>query len=95
VKALTAGGFPDRYLLIVPAPPSDDVQHRPSILVAEAVVKSDDRTMPDIASDRMTAILSMVDSFSFCVTGVRLIVGHEARDAAVERRGARHPHAHE
>jgi len=34
VKALTAGGFPDRYLLIIPAPPSDDVQHRPSILVA-------------------------------------------------------------
>jgi len=60
-----------------------------------AVVKSDDRTVPDIASDRMTAILFMVDSFSFCVTGVRPIVGHEARDAAAERCGTRHPHPHE
>jgi hypothetical protein len=37
------------------------VQHLPSILVADAVVKSDDWTMPDTASDRMTAILFMVD----------------------------------
>jgi len=53
-------------------------------------VKSDDRTMPDIASDRMTAILSMVDSLPFLRDWRRLIVGHEARDAAAERRGTRH-----
>jgi hypothetical protein len=35
-------------------PPSDDAQHLPFILVADAGVKSDDRATAEIASDRIS-----------------------------------------
>ena len=50
-------------------PPSDDWQHLPFILVADAGAKSDDTAMADIASDRMTAILFTVELLGLRVTG--------------------------
>jgi len=49
-------------------PPSDDAQHLPFILLAEAVVKSDVRAMPATASDKMTVIGFMVRPFLLCIT---------------------------
>jgi hypothetical protein len=43
-------------------PPSDDAQHLPSILLAEAVVKSDDKARPETASIRITGNSFMVDT---------------------------------
>jgi hypothetical protein len=42
-------------------PPSDDVQHLPFILEADALVNSDDTTMPATASNRITASFFMMD----------------------------------
>jgi hypothetical protein len=42
-------------------PPSDDWQHLPFILEADAVVNSDARAMPEMASNRIMASRLMVD----------------------------------
>jgi hypothetical protein len=42
-------------------PPSDDMQHLPFILDADAGVSAEDSAKPDIASDKITAIDLMVD----------------------------------
>ena len=42
-------------------PPSDDMQHLPFILVADAGVSAADSAKPKIASDKTTAIDFMVD----------------------------------
>ena len=42
-------------------PPSDDTQHLPFILLADAVVKGFDRAIPNIVSDKIMAICFMVE----------------------------------
>ena len=42
-------------------PPSDDTQHLPFILVADAVVKGVDRANPNIVSDKIMATCFMVE----------------------------------
>jgi hypothetical protein len=42
-------------------PPSDDTQHLPFILLADAVVKGVDRAIPSIVSDKTMAICFMVE----------------------------------
>jgi len=42
-------------------PPSDDAQHLPFILEADAVVNSDDKAKPEMASNRITGSFFMSD----------------------------------
>ena len=46
----------------------DDWQRLPSILAADAVVKSDDTMMPDIACDKITAVVFLVDFLIWLIT---------------------------
>jgi hypothetical protein len=43
-------------------PPSDDLQHLPSILVADAAVNSPDSTTPKMASNRIAVGVFMLTS---------------------------------
>jgi hypothetical protein len=54
-------------LALYERPPSEDWQHLPFILLAEAGVKSDDRATPAMASDKTTASVLIFLSLGFVV----------------------------